>query len=423
MLHKTTNKEIAILVLVIENTEEWPFEQLAEEFRSLVISTGLEVEDIIRVKLRIPNPAFFIGKGKVQELKEFVLASQANVVIFNSNLNYTQQKNLEEVFGIKTVDRTQLILDIFAKHAHSSEGILQVELAQLNYMLPRLRGKGIMLSRLGGGIGTLGPGEKKLEVDRRVISDRITRLNKELEQIKLHRGVMRKKREKEGVHICSLVGYTNAGKTTLFNSLTESDQIESSEMFTTLGTVTRSLSIHKNIKAILADTVGFIYKLPINLVQSFKATLEELQFADILLHVIDVSNENFFKLKKSVELILHDIGVESKPTINVFNQIDKLSEQDINAFRKDYPEAIFVSAYKKTGIEELKLLIHNTLNADMLDVIVRLGFNQMGLTNYLHKNCEILKTTYQENESVYWIKIKKAKLEYLKKKGISIKVL
>ena len=423
MPHNTTHKEVAILVLIVEKNEVWPVEQLAEEFKSLVLSTGLKIEDMMRIKLRVINPAFFIGKGKVEELELLVKSSQANVVIFNSNLNYRQQKNLEEVFGLKTVDRTQLILDIFAKHANTQEGILQVELAQLNYMLPRLRGKGIMLSRLGGGIGTIGPGEKKVEVDRRVIDDHITQLKKELEQVKQHRSVMRKKREKEGIHICSLVGYTNAGKTTLFNALTDSNQVESSAMFTTLDTVTRSLNIHKNIKAILSDTVGFIYKLPHNLVESFKATLEELKFADILLHVIDASNENHVKLRKSVDIVLKDIGVESKPTINIFNKIDKLSEQEMNSFRKEYPKDIFVSAYKKINIDELKELIHNTLNADMIDVIVRLAFNQMHMTNYLHKNCEILKTSYEENEVVFFIKSKNDKLDYLKKKGILIENL
>ncbi|MBU2265700.1 MAG: GTPase HflX, partial [Candidatus Omnitrophica bacterium] len=236
-MYETTQKETALLVVVKEPKEHWLSEDLALEFEALVLSSGIQPARTIIVKLVQPNPALYIGKGKVEELRLIREELKADVVIFNANLKFTQQRNLEEILTVKTIDRTQLILDIFAKHAHSQEGILQVELAQLQYLLPRLRGKGIALSRLGGGIGTRGPGEKKLEVDQRKISDRITRIKEELKGLGQHHDVMRKKRDKAKEYMCSLVGYTNAGKTTLFNSLAQADQIESSSLFTTLDTV------------------------------------------------------------------------------------------------------------------------------------------------------------------------------------------
>ena len=304
--NETKEQERALLVVVEEQKEKWSREALAEEFKNLVLSTGIEVADIVFVKGRQPTPSLFIGKGKAEELGMIAQEKNVNVVIFNNNLNFNQQRNLEDIFGVKTIDRTQLILDIFASHARTQEGILQVELAQFKYLLPRLKGKGIMLSRLGGGIGTRGPGEKKLEVDRRRISDRIVRLKQELEGVKQRRQVMRKKREKTNVLMCSLVGYTNAGKSTLFNALTESTERVSSSLFTTLDTVTHTFNVKNNLKAILSDTVGFIYKLPPYLVEAFKATLEELHYADLILHVVDAYSKNIERMRQAVESILED---------------------------------------------------------------------------------------------------------------------
>jgi len=377
--------------------------------------------DLVFVKLTTPNPQFYIGKGKVGELAELVLQCGASVVIFNSDLNFTQQRNLEEVIGVKTIDRTQLILDIFAKHAQTQEGILQVELAQLEYLLPRLRGKGIMLSRLGGGIGTRGPGEKKLEVDRRRISDKINRLKKDLQLVRQHRSTMRKKRQKEQIATCSLVGYTNAGKTTLFNTLCTGHQITSQALFTTLDTVTRNINLGTDFKVVLSDTVGFIYKLPPNLIEAFKATLEELHYADVLIHVIDSTIRDVSKIKKPVDLILKELELDSKPTILIFNKIDKAIPEQLNILSSKYPDGIFISAKNNIGLDILKDEIYKNIFKDIVEVVVRVPFDKMGVVKYFHQNCQVLKKNYQETEAVYWLKIQKDKLAYFEKEGLEVK--
>jgi GTP-binding protein HflX len=420
VMYETTKKEKALLVMVEVGQEIWSAEVLAEEFRSLVLSTGIEVADLIIVHRKEIASALYIGKGKVEELALVVQEDNIDVVIFNNNLRSSQQRNLEDALGVKTIDRTQLILDIFAKHAHSQEGILQVELAQLQYLLPRLKGKGTMLSRLGGGIGTRGPGEKKLEIDRRRITDRISRLENEIKSLSQHRETMRKKREKEQTPICSLVGYTSAGKTTLFNAITESNEKISGALFTTLDTVSHTFSIHDNLKVILTDTVGFIYKLPPYLVEAFKATLEELQYADVLLHVIDASRD-IKRLRESVDIVLKELKLTEKPTLLVFNKIDKIPPQELEDLKIQYSDAVFISALEKTNLEELKEKIYQAIFRDMAEVIIKLPFNMMELTDYIHTNCEVLKANYQEKDAVYWVRAKQDKLDYLKNRGAQIK--
>lgn len=420
-MHETIKKERALLVMVEVEREKWSSAELAEEFKSLVSSTGLEVAHLELIKRREISPALYIGKGKLEELLVIVQEEDVNVVIFNNNLSFAQQRNLEDVLGVKTIDRTQLILDIFAAHARTQEGILQVELAQAEYLLPRLKGKGVVLSRLGGGIGTRGPGEKKLEVDRRRITDRITRLKKDLIMIKQHREIMRKRRRKEQTAVCSLVGYTNAGKSTLFNVLTESSERVSADLFTTLDTVTRQFTLRHSLKVILSDTVGFIYKLPLNLVEAFKATLEELCYADVLLHIIDVSNKEILRLRESVDSILKELNVCEKPLILVFNKIDLLLEREVLVLEKDFPDAVFVSALEKINIERLKEKIYQVLFSGRVQVILRFPFNLMSVIKYIHDNCEVLKTVYQQEEVVYWVKIEKPRLSYLREKGVVVK--
>lgn len=420
-MHETVKKEKALLVLAQEQKEPWSREDLAAEFQALVSSTGIEIEKLVSFNLHQPNPRLYIGKGKVQELLAIVNETGISVVIFNNNLHVSQQRNLEDIFGVKTIDRTQLILDIFAKHAQTQEGILQVELAQLEYLMPRLRGKGIMLSRLGGGIGTSGPGEKKLEIDRRRIAERIYHLKEELDKVRQHRMVIRKKREKNKTAVCSLVGYTNAGKTTLFNFLTQDSQTTSLTLFTTLDTVSRSFTLFDKTPVILSDTVGFIYKLPPYLVESFKATLEELHHSDVLLHLIDSSSKNILQIKKAVDQTLKELDLESKPTITVFNKIDMVPEDTLKNLRQEYPEAVFISAAQGSNILDLKKIIYEKINRGYFEGILRLPFNRMDIINYLHKNCEILKVTYQKEEAVYWIRTKPENINYLKKQGLTIK--
>ncbi len=420
-LHTTVKKERALLVVIKTQDETWSREDLSLEFKNLVESTSIEIANLVSANLHRPTPNYFIGKGKVEELVEEVEDLGVDVVIFDNNLNSNQQRNLEDALGVKVIDRTQLILDIFAKHAQTQEGILQVELAQLEYLLPRLRGKGIMLSRLGGGIGTRGPGEKKLEVDRRKISDKISHLKKEIEKVKQHRDVIRKKRKRQRMRVCSLVGYTNAGKTTLFNALTQSQQVTSSALFTTLDTVTRTLDFDNNISVIVSDTVGFIYKLPPNLVDAFKATLEELHYADILLHVIDASNKNINQIKSAVDKALAELDLGKKPLVVVFNKIDQLNSQEVEVLRGKYPEASFICATKGIGIDELKQVIYENLFKDIIEVVVKVPFDMMDLSNYLHNNCEVLKTNYSEKEAIYWLRISKDTLKGLEKRGLKPK--
>ncbi len=424
-MYETQKVEKALLVVVIIEKEKtvWTKEEIAEEFKNLVVSSGLEVEDIIFVKRKEPTPSYYIGKGKLLEIAQVAQEKKVDVVIFNNNLSFTQQRNIEDILGIKTIDRTQLILDIFARHASTQEGALQVELAQLEYLLPRLKGKGIMLSRLGGGIGTRGPGEKKLEIDRRRISDRIHRLKKDLENVRRHRELLRKKRKREGIKICSLVGYTNAGKSTLLNALTQAHQKVSSSLFTTLDPIARTLVLPNNLKVIVTDTVGFIYKLPDNLLEAFYATLEELSYADVLLHVVDASNRNYFKLIEAVDSILKELKLCDKPTILIFNKIDKLDQQDISILKAKYPEGCFISALKKKNIDELLKRIQEILSSDMVKVKIFVPFTSLDIVDWLYNHGRVLNKEYRESGVVVHAQLESPLLFYLKKTGISYEEL
>jgi len=420
-MYETGRKEKALLVVVIieEEKEGWSQEELAEEFKNLVISTGIEVVDLIFVKRKTPTPSFYIGKGKTYEIAKIAQEKKVDVVIFNNNLSFTQQRNLEDILMIKTIDRTQLILDIFARHAHTQEGGIQVELAQLEYLLPRLKGKGIMLSRLGGGIGTRGPGEKKLEVDRRRIEDRISKLKEKLEKLRKHRHLLRKRREKENMKICSLVGYTNAGKTTLLNALVSDTQKTSDSLFTTLDPVSRKLTLSDNLEVVITDTVGFLYKLPPNLIEAFHATLEELQFSDLLLHVVDISSKNYEKLISAVKEVLEELHLEKKPQILVFNKIDEVDSFWLNNLKVKYPQALFVSALKKINLEALLERIKKELfSLEYFKLKIPLNF--LKILDYLYTHTQVLKVEYFSQEAIVWIKAQSSLIPYLEKKGIIV---
>ncbi|MCF7887524.1 MAG: GTPase HflX [Candidatus Omnitrophica bacterium] len=417
---ETSKKEKALLVVAKTKEESWSRKMLSFEFKALVLSTGIEVKKIIDFNLNQPNASLYIGKGKASEIKEILESEYINVVIFNTNLNYSQQRNLEDIFQIKTLDRTQLILDIFAKHAKTKEGSLQVELAQLQYLLPRLRGKGLMLSRLGGGIGTLGPGETKLEVDRRKISEKITHIKQEIKQVSRHRDLARKKRQRQKIPICSLVGYTNAGKTTLFNLLTKNQQKISSNLFTTLDTVTRKIKIKEGMDVIISDTVGFIHKLPPNLIDAFKATLEELNYSDLLLHVVDASASNISQIRRSVDQVLAELNLNNKEKIIVFNKIDSLDQITLEKMEGSYPEIIFISASTGEGVDRLKKEIYHYLSKNFLELIVKVPISRMDLVSFLHKNSQLLKTNYDRKVVSCWVRISKTKLPFLKKESLEV---
>ncbi len=420
---ETKKSEKSLLVVAKTPDEKWSRQMLASEFKALVLSTGIEVTEVLTCNLHQPNPSFYIGKGKVSELKDIVNQGEVDVVIFDNNLNYSQQRNLEGILEVKTLDRTQLILDIFAKHAKTREGSLQVELAQLEYLLPRLRGKGVMLSRLGGGIGTVGPGETKLEVDRRKILDRIARLNKEIKEVSRHRGLARQKRQRQKVPVCSLVGYTNAGKTTLLNLLTKGGQKVSSDMFTTLDTVSRKIKIKEAMEVVISDTVGFIYKLPPNLIEAFKATLEELHYSDLLLHVVDISSPNIEQIQQAVSRILEELKLKEKEKLLVFNKIDKVEAAVVEKMERMYPEAVFLSASRGEGLDFLEREIYRRLSGSFSEVIAEVPIGRMDVINFLHQNSQVLKTNYKIKSVSCWLRISKTKLPFLKKQGIKFKHL
>ncbi len=405
------NKEKAILIFIkIKHKKENRLPVLTgkidineeiEELKSLTSSAGANIEGLIVHNQIEPNPKYFISSGKLEELKKQVENSDIDLVIFDSDLTPAQQSNLQDKLNIKVIDRTALILDIFAQRAQSREGKLQVELAQLNYLLPRLRGKGVQLSRLGGGIGTRGPGEQKLEVDRRKIRKRINQLEEKINQIAIQRDIQRKKREVSNVFLVSLVGYTNSGKSTILNKITNSNVLVKDMLFSTLDSTTRRLKAPEMEEILLTDTVGFIEKLPHQLIASFKSTLEEVRKADLLLLVVDISNQNFENHISSVKNVLKEIEVLQKPIILVFNKIDKIDRKVLQKIKIKQRDAIFISALNKIGLEELYSKIKKVLDKNLLKITVKIPYSESKLISFIHNNCEVRNTKYLEDSIVF----------------------
>ncbi len=339
-------------------------EESLAEFRELVTSAGGVVVAEVMQRRDRPDPATLIGAGKVEEIAAIAASTEADLVLFDHDLSPTQLRNLEAALPCRVLDRTQLILDIFARHARTSEGQLQVELAQLEYMLPRLTGKGKSMSQLGGGIGTRGPGETKLETDRRRIQARIDHLKKELEGVRRVRKQQRQRRESVPVPTIALVGYTNAGKSTLFNRLTGAQVLSSSRMFATLDPKLRAIELPTRRKILLSDTVGFIRNLPHTLVTSFRATLEEVAQAEVLLHVRDASSTYGEEQKAQVERVLGELDVLAKPRIEVLNKIDLLSDHERAGLVSRVPGEVTVSAQTGEGIDTLLTAIDAALHTD-----------------------------------------------------------
>ncbi|MEO0142560.1 MAG: GTPase HflX [candidate division WOR-3 bacterium] len=342
-----------------EKRKRWELVQSIEELANLTRTAGGEViESYIQIQHKY-NPATLIGKGKAQELAQIAKKFNIDLLIFDTELTAAQIRNIEEITNVRTIDRTSLILDIFAKHARTKEAKLQVELAQLEYRLPRLVGMGLELSRLGGGIGTRGPGEKKLEIDRRRIKERISVLKHELKRIECSKQVQRKRRA-NFFKIC-VVGYTNAGKSSLVNALTRGNLLTAEYLFSTLDSNTSLLFIEPNYKVLISDTVGFLRNLPHNLIASFHATLAEVREADILIHIVDATDENIESKMITVENVLSEIKAIDKPRLLVFNKIDRLLMPQKERLIEKYPNALFISAREGTGIKELKEHLKNYL--------------------------------------------------------------
>ena len=373
----------------------WSAEDSLEELKQLADTAGAEVVARFLQKRPKPDPAFFIGRGKVQELALYVQQENVDLCIFDDELSPAQQRNIEQAMGVRVLDRTALILDIFAQRAHTNEGKLQVELAQLQYTLPRIMGKGLSLSRLGGGIGTRGPGETKLEVDRRRIRDRIAYIKGCISKVKNVRTLQRSGRAKASVPTVSLVGYTNAGKSTLLNTLTNSDIYAQDQLFATLDPTTRQLELPNKQQAILTDTVGFIQRLPHQLVAAFQSTLEEVVEADVLLHVIDVSHELYKEQANAVYHVLEELGAKDKTIITVYNKIDKLPEGSALAERLEKEEnSICISAKARLNLDGLLALIAENLKLKSVEECFLVPYSDSAAVSRLHEAGTVLKQEY-----------------------------
>lgn len=383
------------------NNSLWTVDDSLEELKQLADTAGATVIKKFIQKRPKPDPAFFIGRGKVQELALYAQQENIDLCIFDDELSPAQQRNIESVMGIRILDRTALILDIFAQRARTNEGKLQVELAQLQYTLPRIMGKGLMLSRLGGGIGTRGPGETKLEVDRRRIRDRIAFIKDQIEKVKAVRSLHRSKRKKNNVFEVSLVGYTNAGKSTLLNTLTNSDIYAKDQLFATLDPTTRQLTLPNKQEIIITDTVGFIQRLPHQLIAAFRSTLEVVTEADLLVHVIDVSHELYKEQAAAVHEVLKEIGAETKPVITVYNKIDKLPPDSKLADRLALEEdTVCISAAKKLNLETLQQMIETHLKSKAVEVTLCIPYAETAKAAQLHETANVLEQEYTENGTV-----------------------
>ena len=346
-------KENAVIIgVALKGTLREELDSSLEELKQLSITAGANVIEVVSQNLTSINPSTYIGKGKIEELAELIADKEIQLAIFDDELSPAQASNLEKKMECPVIDRTGLILDIFALHARSRESKIQVELAQLKYMLPRLRGQWTHLERQEGAIGTRGPGETQLETDRRAVRIKITKLEKDLDKIDSQRSIRRAGRN--SLKMASLIGYTNAGKSTLLNALTGADALVEDQLFATLDTTVRRVDLENKSEILLSDTVGFIKKLPHELVASFRSTFSEAIEADLLLHVIDASQPNFEQQMEAVTSVLHEIKITNKPIIQVFNKIDIIeSAGRKEALLKNYPDGVFISAAKKTGLNEL----------------------------------------------------------------------
>ena len=388
-------EERVVLVGVSEQDGDDADDSLSE-LAELVKTAGATVVGTLIQRREKIHPGTYVGTGKVAEIAELVESTGATGIVCDDELSPAQQKNLETYLDTKVMDRTLVILDIFASRATTSEGKIQVELAQLKYRLSRLSGLGKSMSRLGGGIGTRGPGEKKIETDRRLIRDRISKLSADLKDMKEHRDVQRSKRAKTSTSVAAIVGYTNAGKSTLLNKLTDAGVLSEDKLFATLDPTTRSMELPNGEKVLLTDTVGFIRKLPHNLIEAFKSTLEEAKYADIIVHVVDVSNPDYEQQMSTVYATLKQLGVEGKPVVTLFNKCDVLQEKpaakDLHA---DYTYNI--SAVRGNGLEAFKECLQEIILKSRIRIERVFSYSEAGKIQLIRQFGQLESEEYTED--------------------------
>jgi GTP-binding protein HflX len=394
------NHERAILIgLEQEGVSKWDLQDSLEELRELANSAGAEVVDTVTQKLAKPTAPYYIGKGKAESIKDSLQNREVTSVIFDDELSPAQGRNLENLLSRKVLDRTQLILDIFAQRARSREGRLQIELAQLQYLLPRLTRMWHHLSRQTGGIGTRGPGETQLEVDRRRVQERIARLERELESVRKTRAVQRQGRKRHQWPVAAVVGYTNAGKSTLLNLLTGADLVAANRLFATLDPTTRSFVLPNKQRVLLTDTVGFLRKLPHTLIESFKATLEEVHEADLLIHVVDLSHPHVDEQMEAVDAVIKELDAFGKQTLIVFNKIDNLEGRELaETYVKRFPGSVAISARTGEGVGDLVQALQSALSAWRLRSRFRIPASESALIAEIHRVGHVLELKYEGND-------------------------
>lgn len=395
----TSERKERIILVGVATSDNDDTEQSLDELEELGQTAGAEtVAKVIQNRERM-HPGTYIGKGKIEEIKELVYKTDADTVVCDDELSPAQYHNLEEALGVKVIDRTVMILDIFAKRASTSEGKLQVELAQLRYRASHLIGGRSELSRLGGGIGTRGPGEQKLEIDRRLIKERITQVRKELEQVKRTRELTRKKRQENPIPVIAIVGYTNAGKSTLLNKLTGAGVLSEDKLFATLDPTTRKMTLDNGEEFLFTDTVGFIRKLPHHLIQAFRSTLEEAKYADVILHVVDASNPDMDSQMHTVYETLEKLEVGDKKIVTAFNKIDAIDEEiSLKDLRAD--KTVRISAKYGDGLSEMLENISEVAKEGKKIIEKIFGYDEASVVNDVRKYGQVIEEEYR-NEGVY----------------------
>lgn len=397
----SATEKTVLVGLEHDGVSKWDLEESLAELRELAATAGASVVDTVTQKLQHPTAPYYIGKGKAEEVGALCTERGAGSIIFDDELSPAQGRNLESVTSKKILDRTQLILDIFARRARSREGRLQIELAQLQYLLPRLTRMWTHLSRQTGGIGTRGPGETQLEVDRRRVQERISRLQRELEEVRKHRTIQREGRARHQWPVVAIVGYTNAGKSSLLNRLTKAGVLAEDKLFATLDPTTRQFVLPNKLKVLFTDTVGFIRKLPHTVIESFKATLEELKTADLLVHVVDLSHPQWEEHIEATEGVIRELGADGKHTLVVFNKIDRMANAEaVEAALERYPHSVAISVKTGENLEQFVDELQNQLSAWRLRQRFRIPQSDSAALAELHRVGHVVEISYEGDDAL-----------------------